>query len=102
MRYNTFYQVHKALRAMLYETAIELQQTDFNNENQAVSLLNNIASVIDLFDKHAYNEDHYVFAVVQEFEPSVIDSFEQEHVKDHALGGKLRTLVNIYSSLETE
>ena len=57
MRYNTFYQVHKALRAMLYETAIQLQQTDFNNEDQAVSLLNNIASVIDLFDKHAYNED---------------------------------------------
>ena len=78
MRYNTFYQVHKALRAMLYETAIEVQQTDFNNEDQAVSLLNNIALVIDLFDKHAYNEDHYVFAAVQEYESSVIDSFERK------------------------
>ena len=102
MRYNTFYQVHKALRAMLYETAIELQQTDFNNEDQAVSLLNNIASVIDPFYKHSYNEDHYVFAAVPEHEPSVIDSFAQEHVKDHALGGKLRTLINMYSSSEGE
>jgi hypothetical protein len=29
----------------------------------------------------------------------VIDSFEQEHVKDHELGSRLKTLINIYNSL---
>ena len=98
MRYNTFYQVHKALRAMLYETAIELQRTDFNNEEETTLLLNEITTVLDVFDKHAYHEDHFVFAAMQEFEPSVIDSFEQEHVKDHELATSLETLINIYHS----
>ena len=101
MRYNTFYMVHKALRAMLYETAIELQKTDFDNDDEATSLIANITFVIDTFDKHAYNEDHFVFPAVQQYEPSVVDTFEQEHVRDHELSNKLRTLIKIYDSLRT-
>ena len=66
MRYNTFYQVHKALRAMLYETATELQHTDFNSREEVTSLLANITTVVDVFDKHAYNEDHFVFPAVEQ------------------------------------
>src|SRR6185295_9259257 len=102
MRYNTFYQVHKALRAMLYETATELQRTDFNNQDEVTSVIANITTVVDVFDKHAYNEDHFVFSAVEQYEPSVVDSFEQEHVKDHELSTQLRTLINIYRSLESE
>jgi hypothetical protein len=102
MRYNTFYQVHKALRAMLYETASELQRTDFNSEEEVTSLLANITTVVDVFDKHAYNEDHFVFPAVEQYEPSVIDSFEQEHVRDHELSTQIRTLINIYSSLKAD
>ena len=102
MRYNTFYQVHKALRAMLYETATELQRTDFNSGEEVTSVLANITTVVDVFDKHAYNEDHFVFPAVEQYEPSVVDSFEQEHVRDHELSTQLRTLINIYSSLKTD
>src|SRR6476469_8206054 len=96
MRYNTFYQVHKALRAMLYETAAELQRTDFNSEEEVTSVLANITTVVDVFDKHAYNEDHFVFSAVEQYEPSVVDSFEQEHVRDHELSTQLRPL-SIYT-----
>ena len=102
MRYNTFYQVHKALRAMLYETGSELQRTDFNSGEEVTSLLANITTVVDVFDKHAYNEDHFVFPAVEQYEPSVVDSFEQEHVRDHELSTQLRTLINIYSSLKSD
>jgi len=102
MRYNTFYQVHKALRAMLYETAAELQRTDFNIEEEVTSVIANITTVVDIFDKHAYNEDHFVFPAVEQYEPSVVDSFEQEHVRDHELSTQLRTLINIYGSLKAD
>jgi hemerythrin-like domain-containing protein len=102
MRYNTFYQVHKALRAMLYETATELQRTDFNNEEETRSVIASINTVVDVFDKHAYNEDHFVFPAVEQYEPSVVDAFEQEHVRDHELSTQLRTLINIYGSLSTD
>jgi hemerythrin-like domain-containing protein len=102
MRYNTFYQVHKALRAMLYETATELQRTDFNNEEEVNSVMINITTVVDVFDKHAQNEDRFVFSALEQYEPSVVDSFEQEHVRDHELSTQLRTLINIHRSLNSD
>jgi len=86
---------------MLYETAIELQRTDFNNDDEAETILMNIMTVVDLFDKHAYVEDNLVFPSVEKYEPSVIDAFEQEHVKNHELCGKLRALVAIFVPLKT-
>jgi iron-sulfur cluster repair protein YtfE (RIC family) len=87
---------------MLYETASELQRTDFDNGEEVTSLLEDITTVVDVFDKHAYNEDHFVFPAVEQYEPSVVDSFEQEHVKDHELSTQLRTLINICRSLKTD
>jgi len=102
MRYNTFYQIHKALRAMLYETAIELQRTDFNNEEESAEALANIKTVVNLFDKHAYHEDTVVFPAVEKYEPSIVDAFEQEHIKDLELGSKLRTLMAMFDSVESD
>src|SRR5438045_3956271 len=100
MRYNIFYQIHKGLRAMLYETAIQLQRTDFNHDEEVEAILIQIISVVDLFDKHAHLEDNLVFPAVVQYEPSVVDSFEQEHVKDHQLSAKLRILIAMFDSLE--
>lgn len=85
-RYNMFHQVHKGLRAMLYETALCLQHTEFDDAVQARESLAQLQEVIYLFNKHAHSEDTYVFPAVEKFEPSVADAFEQEHVKDHELG----------------
>ena len=102
MRYNIFYRIHKALRALMYETALEMQQTDFNNSEEAASVLSKIAGIVDLFDKHAHHEDTKVFAALEQYEPSVVDVFEQEHVIDHELTEKLRALINMYDSLQTD
>ena len=34
-RFNVFNQIHKGLRAMLYDTALTLQQTHFDDAGQA-------------------------------------------------------------------
>jgi hemerythrin-like domain-containing protein len=102
MRYNIFYRIHKGLRTMLYETAIELQRTDFNNEEESETILQKITAVVDLFDNHAHTEDTMAFPAVEQYEPSVVDAFEKEHVKDHELSQKLRTLIVIFSSLKTD
>jgi hypothetical protein len=97
-RYNIFYEVHKGLRAMLYETAIQIQQTDFINNDEAELMLEQIKNLVELFDKHAHSEDTFVFAAVQAYEPAVVDAFEQEHVKDHALGETLENLLTGFSN----
>jgi hypothetical protein len=96
-RYNIFYEVHKGLRSMLYETAIQIQQTDFINHEEAEQALEQIKNLVELFDKHAHSEDQFVFAAVQPYEPAVVDAFKQEHVQDHALGKSLDKLLTTFS-----
>jgi hemerythrin-like domain-containing protein len=101
MRYNTFNRIHKALRAMLYDTATELQRTDFNNDEESGPILQKITVVVDMFEKHAHTEDTLVFPAASQYEPAIIDAFEKEHAKDHELSQKLRTLAAIFNSLHT-
>lgn len=96
MRYNIFNQIHKALRALLYDTALIIQQTDFVDAAEAGQTLAKLQQIIDLFDKHAYHEDNYVLPAVSAFEPKLKNAFEQEHKEDHALGQRLTGLMAAY------
>jgi iron-sulfur cluster repair protein YtfE (RIC family) len=97
-RYNMFNQVHKGLRALLYETALEIQHTNFWNVDEGEAVVERINEVVRLFEKHAHSEDTFVFPVVEKYEPSVADAFEQEHVKDHFLGEQLNESVSAYKN----
>ncbi|MFZ9388254.1 MAG: hemerythrin domain-containing protein [Chitinophagaceae bacterium] len=92
-RYNIFNQVHKGLRELLYQTASRLQQTDFTTVHEKTAALTQVNMVIDLFDKHAHTEDYFILPALAQYEPSVCNLFEEEHVQDHALGEKLREII---------
>jgi hypothetical protein len=101
MRFNIFNQIHKALRALLYDTALTLQQTHFANPEEAGPVLEKVKEVLAVFDKHAEHEDHFVLPAIRVYEPSLVDAFEQEHIADHALAEKLRTLLATFEKAET-
>ena len=82
-RFNIFNQIHKALRALLYDTALTLQQTYFGNPDEVETALEKLRLILDIFDKHADHEDQFVLPAIQAYEPSLVDAFEKEHVEDH-------------------
>jgi hypothetical protein len=88
-RVNIFNQIHKGLRAALYETALLLQRTDFTNEKETEEVFAATREVLMLFDEHARKEDKYIFPAIQPFEPSLANSFEQDHEKDNSLSASL-------------
>ncbi len=95
-RYNIFYQVHKGLRAMLYETALLIQQTDFADTEEAEPVITQLEVVLELFDKHAYTEDSLIFSAVEKYDAALSKAFEQEHEEDHQLGQRLRGLITVF------
>ena len=97
-RYNIFNQIHKGLRALLYETALQIQHTDFWNVEEANDMIVRINEVVRLFEKHAHSEDNHIFPAIENFEPSVADAFEQEHVEDHVLGDLLAASIALYQN----
>jgi len=102
MRLNSFNLIHKALRALLYDTASTLQQTYFVDAEEAEIALSKIETVIEQFEEHAYHEDNIILPSVQAFDPALVDDFESQHEEDHELGEKLKNLINVFRSIEDD
>lgn len=101
-RYNIFYQIHKGLRALLYDTMMKLQQTDFTNDNDAAAITARIETVLQLFDAHAHTEDNFILPEITAFEPSVVALFENEHVLDLKLSNGLADMLKAFSLCKTD
>jgi len=97
-RYNVFYLIHKGLRAMLYDTATTLQQTDFVDISAATPALAKVNDVLFAFEHHAHHEDNFILPAVEAYEPEIATSFESEHQEDYRLAGRLRNLLIIYEN----
>lgn len=100
-RFNSFNIIHKGLRAALYQTALQLQQTDFNEEGPAGEALDKVREIIMLFEGHAHKEDHFVLPMINEYEPSVVATFNAEHVEDERLGKELKNAADLLAACET-
>ncbi len=99
-RYNSFAFIHKALRAMLYDTALCLQNTYFADPVEARIALRKVKDVVHTFEDHASHEDAFYLPAVGRFEPDTVAEFGKEHDQDIALGNSLMHLVRMYSGAE--
>jgi len=101
-RYNSFNLIHKALRAMMYDTALTLQQTDFTDPAESEKALKKVETVIEQFEQHAYHEDAFMLPAIANFEPALVAAFEEEHVVDNELGNRIKIVLKIFKSLELD
>ncbi|PWT97508.1 MAG: hypothetical protein C5B52_13710 [Bacteroidetes bacterium] len=89
LRFNIFNNIHKALRAMLYDTSLTIQKTDFTNEQEANIALQKLELAVGTFEDHAMHEDSHIIPILETEAPGLALSFENEHVEDHRLGAAL-------------
>ncbi|HMI77707.1 MAG TPA: hemerythrin domain-containing protein [Ferruginibacter sp.] len=101
LRYNIFNMIHKALRAMLYDTALTLQQTYFADTAETAEALEKLNSVIVAFEQHGHHEDSILMPLIEKFQRATIASFEQEHIDDRRMGDDLVHLQNIYHAAQS-
>lgn len=101
MRYNSFGKIHKALRALLYDTALKLQQTDFTDKEAGEKLFVQIEQVVLLFESHAHNEDHFFNEPLEEVNKEVAILFEKEHEEDHRLAIILKKTIKDWRAANT-
>jgi Hemerythrin HHE cation binding domain len=101
LRYNIFNMIHKALRAMLYDTALTLQQTHFADTAEAAEALEKLNAVVQAFEQHGHHEDSILMPVIEKFQRATIASFEQEHIDDRRMGDDIIHLQNIYHAAQS-
>lgn len=97
LRFNPFGQVHKGLRALLYDTALQLQHTNFSVEAEIYAALERVRLVNTLFAHHAHIEDSQVFPLIEDMAPEVVADFEAQHQMDHALSDELEKCLAFFT-----
>ena len=97
LRFNPFNQIHKGLRALLYDTALLIQHADFTRADDKRKVSDRIELVGQLFDSHAHVEDSLVFPMIAGFAPDVVDDFESQHRTDHELTVALHECLGQFS-----
>ena len=88
-RFNIFNQIHKGLRAMLYELALHIQQTDFSNVDEADAVIKEVEGVVSFFTAHAEHEDRFILPAVARHNARIIEAFAHDHLEDGFLADML-------------
>lgn len=97
-RYNTFNRIHKGLRAFMYETAYLVQQTDFSDVVAGTKALEQISSMLTMFESHAHSEDRFLNEPLEAVNPGIAAMFEKEHIEDHRLAAGISRLIDQWNA----
>lgn len=97
-RFNIFNHIHKGLRAMLYELALQIQQTDFSDVEEAEAVIKEVEQAVLFFTAHAGHEDRFILPAVARHDARVIEAFAHEHIEDGFLAGLLLESVQAWQA----
>ena len=76
---DLFTSIHKAIRALLYQTASALQAADLGEEQSMQETLRMLENTLDMLEEHAAHEDHLIFPEVEKVLPGTTLACESEH-----------------------
>ncbi len=86
-RFDLFTSIHKALRAMIYETGGALQTADFADKRSAHGAVDALKPVLGQMQHHHDLEEEHVFPKVRPFEEEMIDELQAQHEQVERLLG---------------
>lgn len=101
IRFNLFKSLHKGLRALLADTLIQLQQTDFLIEAQASVAFERIKLALLLMHRHTKWEDDVVFRKLGANALSMTGYFTSQHYHTDALTLNLDILICGFEEAKT-
>jgi hypothetical protein len=70
---------HRALRAMLYDTALKVQTADFSEKEKAKAALDNLETCLSWFEAHHHLEEKLIFPDARRFVPEIVDKLLSQH-----------------------
>lgn len=100
-RLNIFNRAHKALRALLCNTLIQLQQTDFSEQKSTEICIFQLRLVLDVLEEHATLEDGVILPLIKESAASVASFFMQQHIEDEVLSEHLNSILTLLENTES-
>ena len=102
IRFNLFKSAHKGLRALLADTLMQLQQTDFLIDTQANASFERIKLVLLLMHRHTKWEEDIVFQKLGAAALSMTSYFTSQHYHTDALTLNMDILICGFEEAKTQ
>ena len=93
-RYPIYQNIHKAIRHMMYSTAMALGSADFRDQKSMRESLDQLSGTITNLQEHAEHEESFVHPPLESRVPGITKSFDQNHEDDERLFDRIRELGN--------
>jgi hypothetical protein len=100
-RYNPFNMIHKGLRALLYETALKIQRTDFACDQEVHDTFEQVRTALWIFKGHIRIEKEEVYAKLYKLVPFMVQALEKEHEKHEKINQELLYAMEGYWNAKT-
>jgi hemerythrin-like domain-containing protein len=101
-RFDLFTSIHKAIRAMVYETGRALQTADFADGASAAGAVDRLEPVLVLLAEHHETEEQFVFPVVLPFEPGLVAELQAQHQEVERLLDAMRAALGAVTSADPD
>ncbi len=86
---DLFTGIHKAVRGMLFETALKVQNLDVENAAARASLIEDIHTIFSFLQEHGDHEDFRIFPTVTGDAPQLAAALDAEHKSHIALAMRI-------------
>ena len=91
-RYVIYRNIHKAIRHMMYSTALALGSADFHDKRSMQDSLEQLRGTIILLQEHAEHEETFVHPTLESRVPGITKTFEENHEDDERIFDRMREL----------
>ncbi|WP_031529288.1 hypothetical protein [Dyadobacter crusticola] len=102
MRYNIFNSIHKALKAICYENALEIQRTDFPDLEEAEKTIENLEKTLALLDMHFKHESDFIHPLLEKVDMDIDRRFREKHIESRFLAEKARIAAKDFAFCHSE
>ena len=91
-RYVIYQNIHKAIRHIMYSTALALGSADFRDQKSMRESLDQLRETITKLQEHAEHEETFVHPPLESRVPGITKSFDENHEDDERLFDRIREL----------
>lgn len=94
MRKNLLNPIHKALRAICYDTAQHLQQTNFQDREESAAAMTNLRRTLSLLDLHIAHETDFIHPLIKNFNIDLQRHLREMHGESMEFAAKVRAEID--------
>ena len=79
LRVDLFSTIHKGIRALLFELAVDAARADVTSTSAVDALADKVERVLGFLDEHAGLEDRFVIPELRALDPDLADELARDH-----------------------